>query len=151
MKTEKGDEPGRRAAGVILARRAAPQGEPEWLVLRNRKLGHWGFAKGHLDEGEDELAGALREVREETGLLPRLDPVFREAIRYEVPATKKRPAALKEVVYYLGVVPATADVAVSEEHDRVEWLAGALVLERLEHDTLRAVFRHAQGFLASRV
>jgi bis(5'-nucleosidyl)-tetraphosphatase len=141
------DRPGRheervrRAAGVILRR------EDRWLLLRNAREGHWGFAKGHLEEGEPELAGALRETREETGLLPTLDPVFREAIRYEVPATKKRPAALKEVVYFLGVVAADAEVDASEEHDKAEWLPLEKCLKKLEHDQLREVLRRAARFV----
>lgn len=131
----------RRAAGVIIHRAG------RWLLLRNAREGHWGFAKGHLEEGEHELAGALREVREETGLLPRLDPVFREAIRYRVPATRKRPADEKEVVYYLGSVADHEDVKASDEHDRVEWAALDEALSKIEHEQLRGVLRSAARFL----
>lgn len=132
-----------RAAGVLIQR------GDRWLLLRNAREGHWGFAKGHLEEGEPELAGALREVREETGLLPRLDPVFREAIRYDVPAKKKKkPASLKEVVYFLGSVAPKDEVQASEEHDAVEWLPLDRALAKLEHEQLRAVLRHAARFVA---
>jgi len=30
--------------------------------------GHWGFPKGCVDPGEDDLSTAIREVREETGI-----------------------------------------------------------------------------------
>ncbi len=134
----------RRAAGVIIRR------GDRWLLLRNAREGHWGFAKGHLDEGEHELAGALREVREETGLRPRLDPAFREAIRYQVPATRKRGAALKEVVYFLGSVGAKDDVAPSDEHDRVEWLEPDACAKKIEHEQLRELFLRAARFAAQR-
>ena len=133
-----------RAAGVIIRR------GDRWLLLRNARAGHWGFAKGHLEEGEHELAGALREVLEETGLLPRLDPVFREAIRYEVPATKKRPASSKEVVYFLGSVGDKEDVEPSKEHDEVEWLELEKALKKIEHEQLRAVLVRAARFVESR-
>src|SRR5581483_5383952 len=129
-----------RAAGVIIRR-----GE-RWLLLRNARAGHWGFAKGHLEEGEHELAGALREVREETGLLPRLDPVFREAIVYQVPATKTRPAPQQEVVYFLGSVEKGDEVKPSDEHDRAEWLTIDECLERIEHSHLRDVLLRAHRF-----
>lgn len=129
-----------RAAGVLIRRGDL------WLLLRNAREGHWGFAKGHLEEGEHELAGALREVREETGLLPRLDPAFRDAIRYSVPKTKRRPASEKEVVYFLGSVGEKDDVKPSEEHDRVEWLAVAACMKKLEHEQLRAVLERASRF-----
>jgi 8-oxo-dGTP pyrophosphatase MutT (NUDIX family) len=134
----------RRAAGVIIRR------GDRWLLLRNAREGHWGFAKGHLEEGEHELAGALREVREETGLLPRLDPVFREAIRYTVPATKKRPASEKEVVYFLGSVGAHDDAKASDEHDRVEWLSLDECMNKIEHEQLRALLARAVRFATTR-
>jgi len=134
----------RRAAGVLIRR------GDRWLLLRNAREGHWGFAKGHLEEGESELAGALREVREETGLMPRLDPVFREAIRYDVPATKKRPAERKEVVYFLGAVGEKDREKRSKEHDKAEWLPLDQALERIEHEQLRGVLARAARFAASR-
>jgi 8-oxo-dGTP pyrophosphatase MutT (NUDIX family) len=138
------ERPGRllRAAGVLLHR------DGRWLLLRNARAGHWGFAKGHLEEGEHELAGALREVEEETGLVPRLDPAFRVAIRYAVPATRKRPASEKEVVYFLGAVGSSAVVRPSEEHDRAEWLTLDEATRRLEHEQLREVLRRAERSLS---
>jgi tRNA nucleotidyltransferase (CCA-adding enzyme) len=138
----------RRAAGVIIWKRE--RAGVRWLLLRNAREGHWGFAKGHLDEGEGELAGALREVREETGLVPRLDPVFRDPIHYDVPATKKRPAARKEVVYFLGSVGERDEVRASDEHDSVEWLPLEGALARLEHEQLRSVLRSAARFQSER-
>jgi tRNA nucleotidyltransferase (CCA-adding enzyme) len=132
-----------RAAGVLLRR------GDRWLLLRNAREGHWGFAKGHLDAGEGELAGALREVKEETGLVPSLDPTFRETIRYMVPATRKRPAAEKEVVHYLGSVGEKDEVRPSEEHDRFEWLTLEEALARLEHEQLRDVLRRAGRHVAA--
>jgi len=132
-----------RAAGVLVRR------GDTWLLLRNARERHWGFAKGHLEQDEDELSGALREVKEETGLIPRIDPVFREAIRYVVPARKKHPASEKEVVYFLGSVGDREDVALSEEHDRAEWLALDEALKTLDHEQLREVLRRAARFAAS--
>jgi 8-oxo-dGTP diphosphatase len=48
-----------------------------WVLLQERDEfpaidpEKWGFVGGHLDEGEDYLAGAYRELAEETGI--RLD------------------------------------------------------------------------------
>lgn len=52
------------AGGVIFRR--APGG---MVVLLIKDAYHnWGFPKGHLEEGEDGAAAALREIAEETGL-----------------------------------------------------------------------------------
>ncbi len=135
-----------RAAGIVIAREAATG--TLWLLLRNARLGHWGFAKGKLEEGEGELAGALREVREETGLSPEISPAFREMISYEIPGKKKEPPILKEVVYYLGTVAPGAEARKSGEHDRLEWLVLENALAKLEHEQLKGVLRRAARFLA---
>jgi 8-oxo-dGTP pyrophosphatase MutT (NUDIX family) len=40
------------------------------LVHRHRRLGRWLQPGGHVEPGEDPAATALRETREETGLVP---------------------------------------------------------------------------------
>lgn len=65
--------------------------------------GHWGFPKGHSNEGESEKDTALRELEEETGItnIELLDgktfiehySFQKESVRYD-----------KSVKYFLGVV-----------------------------------------------
>lgn len=40
------------------------------LINRNKKpfMGMWNAIGGHIEEGEDELLGAIREIKEEAGL-----------------------------------------------------------------------------------
>jgi bis(5'-nucleosidyl)-tetraphosphatase len=54
----------KRAAGVVVVK-DTPAG-PRFLLLRAYR--NWDLPKGRLEEGEDSLAAAIREVREETGL-----------------------------------------------------------------------------------
>jgi 8-oxo-dGTP pyrophosphatase MutT (NUDIX family) len=54
-----------RSAGGIVVR----SGDAGLQVLLIRDpYRNWGLPKGHLEQGEDAAAAALREVREETGL-----------------------------------------------------------------------------------
>lgn len=41
----------------------------KFLLVRGVKAGKWGFPKGHLKDGELAQACALRELKEETGLV----------------------------------------------------------------------------------
>lgn len=53
------------SAGGIVFRR---DGERTFFLLIRDPYRNWGFPKGHLEDGEDPAAAALREVSEETGL-----------------------------------------------------------------------------------
>ena len=60
------------SAGILLFRRKK---ELEVLLVhpggpyfKNKDNGWWGIPKGELNEGEDMLSGALRELKEETGI-----------------------------------------------------------------------------------
>ena len=52
----------RLSAGVVVVRR---EGDG-WLYLLLRAFNHWDFPKGMVEEGEEPLAAAIREVREES-------------------------------------------------------------------------------------
>jgi bis(5'-nucleosidyl)-tetraphosphatase len=52
------------SAGVVVLR----QTPAEWLFLLLRAYRNWDFPKGVVEAGEDPLAAAQREVREETSI-----------------------------------------------------------------------------------
>jgi predicted NUDIX family NTP pyrophosphohydrolase len=67
------------SAGILLFRRPGPglevllvhPGGPYWA---KKDLGAWSIPKGEYDEGEDPRDCALRELREELGSPPPLEP-----------------------------------------------------------------------------
>jgi 8-oxo-dGTP pyrophosphatase MutT (NUDIX family) len=128
----------KHAAGFVLYRRAAAG--LEYLLLRNAGHGDIGLPKGHRSGAEDDLATALRETEEETGLRPDPNPWFRRAVRYEV------KGKLKEVIYFAAET-GPGKVRLSREHDEFSWLGLADALERVRHETLRVLLREAAVFL----
>jgi len=69
----------KRSAGILLFRRR-PSGLEVLLVhpggpfWRRRDRGAWSIPKGEIEPGEEPRACALRELGEELGPAPRLDP-----------------------------------------------------------------------------
>ena len=79
---------------VVFTRR---NGEIRYVLAQNLE-GYYGFPKGHVEAGETEEQTALREIREEVGLSPRLLDGFRTCDEHPIP---QKPGIIKQVVYFL--------------------------------------------------
>ncbi|MCI0342495.1 MAG: methyltransferase domain-containing protein [Planctomycetales bacterium] len=131
----------KRAAGFVLS---AGEGQGRrFLVLRNARHGTWGLPKGHRREGEGEMAGAVRETAEETGLWD-FDPLpdFRREVSYRLPSGEEKCA-----VYFLARAAAPSH-RLSAEHDAGEWLPAAAAGDRLGFPEMRALLEAALARLS---
>jgi len=100
-----------RAAGVVVFRRTARG--IYYLVLR--AYNNWDFPKGLVEAGEDQLACAKRELKEETGLSS-VDFPFGEEYKETLPYSGNKVAR-----YYLGETEEVEiDLPVSKELGRPE-------------------------------
>src|ERR1043165_6610877 len=101
-----------RSAGLIIFRED-PDGRRLYLLLDYGK--HWDYPKGHIEKGEDEVAAAPRELKEETGIEDaKLIEGFRDPIVYFFRGISKE-LIRKEVVFLLAETQ-TKDVKLSHEH-----------------------------------
>jgi dATP pyrophosphohydrolase len=94
----------------------------ECLVLQRgaagRCPGSWETVHGHIEGAELPSAAALRELEEETGLVPlRFYNLSRVECFYQ---HRRDEVALVPV--FAAFVARDAEVRVSQEHDRAEWL-----------------------------
>lgn len=111
------------AAGCVLWRRSPEAGNLEICLVHRPKYDDWSFPKGKLKHGEDPLAGALREVEEETG--QRCAPGARLATaRYLVDGRPKQ-------VSYWSAEALGGRFEPNHEVDRIAWLPEAGARERL--------------------
>jgi 8-oxo-dGTP pyrophosphatase MutT (NUDIX family) len=104
----------------------------------------WALPKGTPRPGETPEATALREVREETGLLTR---IVAEIGRIEYTFSRKGVRYRKEVLHFL-MEAIGGDIADhDEEYDRVEWVSLDEAIERLTHENEVEIVRRAERML----
>ncbi len=117
----------------------------EFLLLHYR-AGHWGFPKGHVEQGETEEQTLRREVEEETALQNiRITPSFRQYTKYYFRRGKE--TVFKEVAFYLAESE-TGDVKISHEHQGFEWLPYEKAMQRLSFKNTKMVLAKAKPLLS---
>lgn len=128
----------KRSAGILLFRRGGDGGVEVLLVhpggpfWKRRDDGAWSIPKGEIEPGEQPVAAALRELGEELGPAPELDP---ESL-IELGAVRQRagkvveawaaegdfdPERLKSIEFEMEWPPRSDVQASFPEVDRAEW------------------------------
>src|SRR3954463_6044280 len=127
-----------RSAGILLFRRGG--GETEFLLVHpggpfwaKKDAGAWSIPKGQIEEGEEPRACAIRELEEELGEAPELDPEelielgsIRQRAGKVVEAWAAEadfdPAALTSNTFAMEWPPRSGEQQEFPEVDRAEWL-----------------------------
>jgi 8-oxo-dGTP pyrophosphatase MutT (NUDIX family) len=103
---------------------------PLFLLLTSNKRGIWCLPKGLIEENEDEVTTAMREVREETG-------VSRVKLRGKVGQIKYqfgfRAKTFDKTVHFFLFETDQADAKVGTEHDAMEWMPYEKALQTLSY------------------
>lgn len=149
--------PKERSAGAIIFRRESNQ--THYLLLHykteSKRGGHWGFSKGHVEEGEAEIQTAKRELAEETGIKDvEIIPGFKELEKYffrrnyglKGEAKKTAPWVFKSVIFYLAETK-TKEVKISEEHSDFIWLPYEEAFKKLTFKNAKNILKKANGFI----
>ncbi|WP_329020813.1 NUDIX hydrolase [Streptomyces sp. NBC_00690] len=123
------------AAGCVLWRRreAGPSGRAtlEVCLVHRPKYDDWSHPKGKLKRGEGALAGALREVKEETGCDC--------APGIELPTAHYLVDGHPKEVRYWAAEARGGTFAANSEVDRLAWLAPDAARARLTQERDREV------------
>lgn len=102
----------------------------EVLLLRrapgDRSPGSWEAVHGHLVAGELPVAGALRELREETGLRPERMYNLSRVESFYLHGSDE----VAMIPAFVAWAPRDAAVRLSQEHDAAEWLLPSAALRR---------------------
>src|SRR6266852_602909 len=105
-------------------------GKPLFLLLASNKRGVWCLPKGLIEQDEDEVTAAMREVREETG-------VSRVKLRGKVGLIRYqfgfRAKTFDKTVHFFLFETDQADAKVGTEHDAMEWMPYEKALQTLSY------------------
>ena len=156
-----------RSVGSVVFHReeGADESVGRVLLMRSRK-GAWEFPKGHPNDGEDELAAAVRETCEETGVTAacfRLLPEHQRDVGYsfvgtlhddrwrrhaDFPDERKRPILVvhKTVRFFLGLAtPNGGEGHVEDTAQTAEHAAEAATVAWVPVDAARALLTHTES------
>ena len=131
------------AGGVVYRRNGRGV---EVVLVKRRDRDGWALPKGTAEEGETLEQTALREVREETGLVVEIvDRVGRD--RYSVAAPRSRARVDKTVHHYL-MEPLGGDLSLhDDEHPAVGWFDINEALRQLAFGSQRAILEQASELI----
>src|SRR5213594_2735973 len=122
-------------------------GNPLFLLLGSKKRGVRCLPKGLIEEDEDEVTTAMREVREETG-------VSRVKLRGKVGQIKYqfgyRAKTFDKTVHFFLFETDQTDSKVGTEHDFMEWMPFEKALETLSYPNEKEVLSKAKEMIQSR-
>jgi len=116
------------------------------LVAQHSQHHGWVFPKGIIDKGEKKEETALREVKEETGIIGKIiKPLKPVTYWYNLEGEK-----IKKTVYYFFMEFISGD---AKDHDwemeNVEWIPKEEVLEKLTYKSDKEVWVQAERILAT--
>jgi 8-oxo-dGTP pyrophosphatase MutT (NUDIX family) len=133
-----------RSAGLVIFYQDEEQTR-HYVILCHSNGFHWGFAKGKIEAGEDEIETAQREAEEELALTEiEIIPGFREEVSYRF--YRGKYSVTKKVVYFLGRTFSKV-YRLSAEHIDYRLLPFDDALKQITYKESQEVLRCAEEFL----
>ncbi|MFD3157935.1 bis(5'-nucleosyl)-tetraphosphatase [Haloimpatiens sp. FM7330] len=129
-----------KSCGAVVYRKCGA--DIEFIAVKSRESGHWGFPKGHMESGETEIETTKREIFEETGLEVTLLDEFRTEIEYYLSENIN-----KRVIYFIGKTENQCVNIQQEEIADYKWLNYSDMLNILTFENAKDVLKKAKDFI----
>jgi len=106
---------------------------------------YWGFAKGNIEEKENEEQTTLREIKEETGLN---DIILLKGFKEKMAWFYRMNNELrrKEAIFFLAETK-TKEIKISKEHDDYKWLSYEEALKLIKIKSNKQLMEKADKFI----
>lgn len=133
------------SAGAVIFRR---ENKEILYLLLHFAHGHWGFARGGVEKGEDYIETALREIEEETGLTKNdleFIPKFQTNAQYYFQGYSGK-LIQKENILFLAETT-KEEIELSHEHTEYVWLPFKEAHKKLAFRTQQKMLKDADKFL----
>ena len=133
-----------RSSGAVIFSNNKEQDKTQFLLLHYAS-GHWDFPKGNIEDGEDEVQAAYREIFEETGIQ---NVHFLEGFRKKIQYYYRRGDILiqKEVIFYLAITN-TKEITLSNEHIGYAWKDYMEAMNQLTYKSAKDLLKEVKIFL----
>ncbi len=118
------------------------KGEIRYLLIKNKRSAHWGFPKGHIEQGETKTQTAMREVLEETGLHIKMIDGFECQSKYKI-----QNKIEKTVSIFVATTNDTTTKIQKEEIEDYIWLTYDRAMSLLKFENDREILTSAHSFL----
>ena len=119
--------------------------ENYYLVIKSLN-GDIGFPKGHMEDGENELQTAVRELKEETNVEVNVIEGFKYQIEYKMPEIID---TIKQVIYFLGICVKDDIICQEKEVEEARFIRFEEALEVLTFQETKNILNSAQEFIKS--
>ena len=115
------------------------------FLLLHYPTGHWDFVKGKIENNESLEQAAIRETKEETGIIDiEFIKGFKEKIEYSFKFNGD--IVQKEVIFFLAKTN-TKQVKISDEHLDYVWLDFNNALNKITYENAKNVLKKSKNYL----
>lgn len=131
-----------KCAGAIVYRKK--DNNYQFLIIKGANEGSWGFPKGHIEDDENEVQTAVREVKEETNIDINIinSKGFRYCIKYII-----KPNIYKEVDLFLAKSYSDNIQIDKKELDEAHWMNFEEAVKKLTFSYQREILRKAMLYI----